>query len=79
MAEEFTLSLNYKNQELQLPAELRVYGHTHKIMVNINGAEVVFEPDEERNYRAIVPEANMSKMDVELLTKVAGELEEAFK
>jgi hypothetical protein len=33
-------------------------GFVHKIHVLIEGIEVVYEPDEERNYRAIVSEAD---------------------
>ena len=52
MPESFLLSVQYKNEKKQFESELRVFGYTHKIAVNVNGTEIIFEPDEERNYRA---------------------------
>ena len=31
-----------------------ILGYTLKISVDVNGTEVLFEPDEERNYRAVM-------------------------
>lgn|SRR5258706_3724631 len=44
MAESFTLVVNYKGKEYQLNSELRVFGYTHKIAINIEGEEILFEP-----------------------------------
>ena len=49
MAESFTLVVNYEGKEYQLDSELRVFGYTHKIAVNLVGGEILFEPDEESN------------------------------
>ena len=38
-----------------LKASLVVTGYTHKFNVDVNGQIIVFEPDEERNYRAVIP------------------------
>lgn len=81
MAEAFELAVYYKDQPLEFPAELRLFGHTHKIAVTVNSIEVIFEPDEERNYRALISEADLhkSRIDVALLAAIAAELEAAFK
>ena len=81
MPESFLLSVKYKNEVKQFESELRVFGYTHKIAVNVNGTEVIFEPDEERNYRAVLPENadDQKPPDIELLKAIAGELEAAFK
>jgi len=36
-------------------AKLIVTGYTHKFGVDVNGQNIIFEPDEERNYRAVIP------------------------
>jgi len=81
MAEAFTLTVLYKGEQKILDAELRVMGYTHKIAVNINDLEVMFEPDEERNYRAVVSDIdiNKNKIDIELLKLIAAELEANLK
>ena len=78
MAEAFTLVVNYKGKEYQLESELRVFGYTHKIAINLEGAEILFEPDEERNYRAVIPEGSKIEIDIGLIQAIAKELEVAF-
>jgi hypothetical protein len=81
MTEDFTLNVEYHNKTRELKAELRMMGYTHKIMVLVDGQEFIFEPDEERNYRAVLPEnvENQKLPDIELLKAIAAELEAAFK
>ncbi len=81
MGEGFTLTVIYKGEQKILDAELRVMGYTHKIAVNINDLEVLFEPDEERNYRAVVSDTDINKkqIDVELIKLIAAELEANLK
>ena len=80
MAESFTLVVNYEGKEYQLDSELRVFGYTHKIAVNLLGGEILFEPDEERNYRAVIPksEGSTTKIDIGLIQAIIKELEAAF-
>ena len=53
-----------KDQEWQFESELRIFAYTHKISDNVNGTEIIFEPDEERNYRAVLPEPEINKSKV---------------
>ena len=80
MAELFTLVVGYKGKEYHLDSELRVYGYTHKIAINIEGEEILFEPDEERNYRAVIPdyEGSKTKIDIALIQAITKELGAAF-
>ena len=80
MVESVTLVVNYKGKEYQLESELRVFGYTHKIAINLEGAEILFEPDEERNYRAVIPnyEGSKTKIDIGLIQAITKELEAAF-
>jgi len=80
MAEAFTLVVDYKGKEYQFESELRVFGYTHKIAINLEGAEILFEPDEEGNYRAVIPdyEGSKTKIDIGLIQAIIKELEAAF-
>ena len=81
MSESFTLTVHYKGEERSFDSELRVMGYTHKIAVNIDGTEVLFEPDEERNYRAVLSEKDINKKDIDaqLIGLIAAELEANLK
>ena len=54
MSKNFDLPVWYHGEELFFPAELMQVGYTHKIKIYINETDIWFEPDEERNYRAVV-------------------------
>lgn len=53
-------------------------GYTHKIQVQLEGITILFEPDEERYYRAVTEHQDRS-IDVGLLKAIASTLEETFK
>ena len=77
MDEPFELPVTYKGKELLFPARLLMLGYTHTFQVDVHGQEVLFEPDEERKYRAVIdPEqVESSKIDVELLKAIADAIE----
>jgi hypothetical protein len=81
MAETFVITASYKNQQQDFDAELIAFGYSYRIEVMVNEVKVIFEPDEERNYRAYVPEAGNAKNipDSLLLQAIAEALEKAFK
>ena len=76
----FTLVVNYKGKEYQVEGELSIFGYTHKIAINFEGREILFEPDEERNYRAVMPGYDSSKteIDIGLVQAISKELAAAF-
>jgi hypothetical protein len=48
--------------------------------MQVNGFDLVFEPDEERNYRVVVAEGqDAAKLDRELVQAILTELENVFK
>lgn len=79
--ESFTFSVLYKGQERNFDAALQQYGYSYRITITIDGVDIFFEPDEERNYRAILPDAagNKKEIDPKLLQVIATRLEEIFK
>ncbi len=80
MYEPFDLPVLNKGEELLFPARLQQVGYTHRIVVDVNGQEVFFEPDEERNYRAIIEQDKLSKQtSIELLRTIAEAIETILK
>lgn len=81
MPENFELPLWYNGKEIMLPAEFQPWGYTHRITVFVEDFPFVFEPDEEKNYRAIIFEQNRKKaekIDQQLLQAIAETLQELF-
>jgi hypothetical protein len=77
MNDPFELPVIFNGKEMMFQSQLQQYGYVHKLKINVNGNEVMFEPDEERQYRAIVsPEAGekIKQTDIELLKLIAEAL-----
>lgn len=78
MDDVFLLPVTYKGEELELETQLRPWGYTYRFEVQVNGVPVQFEPDEERNYRALIApeqvEAKGSQLSIELLQAIALQL-----
>ena len=58
------------------------YGTSYKLEVEIDGTKVLFEPDEERNWRAMISYEDVQankKMDTGLLELIARELDAILK
>ncbi|MDB5233006.1 MAG: hypothetical protein JWN76_3811 [Chitinophagaceae bacterium] len=76
--ETFTIPVIYNGTEQNFEASLEVFGYTHKIRVEVNGTPLFFEPDEERNYRALIPydQAKLqNNIDKKLVTAIGEALE----
>ncbi|HEY0055274.1 MAG TPA: hypothetical protein VGB63_07955 [Pedobacter sp.] len=74
MDELLKIPIEYKGEEIEFEAKLILYGYIHRLVVDIEGVEIHFEPDEERQYRAILPDAAIEKNqlpNVELVKKIA--------
>ena len=75
MEDSFSIDVDFRGKEYSFEARLVAVGYTHKIRILLNGVEVTFEPDEERNYRAILNSSDQSsirEVDIELI-KAVGE------
>lgn len=76
MYDTFELPVAYKNETLMMPAQLVQTGYTHGFKVDVDGQEILFEPDEEGNYRALV-KADESQQEIrtDLLESIARAIE----
>ena len=82
MVEDFKIPVLYNNQRLNFPAQLLRYAYSYKIEVDVEGTLVYFEPDEERNWRAMVGQEEVSvnrNLNRELLKAIATSIEEIVK
>lgn len=82
MDEGFDINILYNDEELTFPCKLLKFGYSYKIEVDLHGTKILFEPDEETRWRALVSyeEINSTKkIDKSLLTTVASTLDELLK
>ncbi len=82
MEEGFELPVIFNNTPLNFPARLLNYGYSYKLEVEIEGIKVLFEPDEERNWRALLSEQDLNankKISIALLKAIASSIEEIVK
>jgi len=54
--DEFELPVTFSGQELSFPAHLAQLGYTYRVTVQLADGQLIFEPDEERNWRAVADE-----------------------
>ena len=82
MDDDLEVPVSYKNQELIFYAKFFQFGYSYKFEVDVNGVLIFFEPDEERNFRAMVDPANDHgnyNIDKELIQLIAETLAEMLK
>ncbi|RYY13196.1 MAG: hypothetical protein EOO04_32310 [Chitinophagaceae bacterium] len=82
MDTDFEITLQYKGTELLLQAHYVSTGYSYKINVEINGRIISFEPDEERNFRALLNEEDLAardSIDKKLVEAIALQLVELFR
>lgn len=82
MESEFLLPVSLEEKVLELPAKIVQFGYVVKLEVEIKGKIVTFEPDEERNWRAVMEFEDLiagKKVKKDLLEAVAGMIEDITK
>jgi hypothetical protein len=78
MNEPFDLPVLYKDKEIAFPAQLQQTRYAYRFAVDVYGQEIFFEPDEERNYRAMIDPEQLEGnkiTDIELLQAIAITIE----
>lgn len=78
MDEPFLIPVSYMGKELEYEGRLHLSGYLHKIEIDVEGISVMFEPDEERSYRALVSQEQMEKskhLNAGLLEAIANQLD----
>lgn len=55
MDQDFEIPVSYKNNELLIPAALRLQGYTYRIEAVVEGITLYFERDDAGEFRALLP------------------------
>jgi hypothetical protein len=77
MDDSFEIPVTYAGSELLFEARLRPGGYLTLIEIDVKGHTIIFEPDEEGNYRAVIPFGtyiNGDEPKSALLAEIAGVL-----
>lgn len=78
MNESFELPVQFGDKTILLPAELKIWGYSHRILVTWEEQIIIFEPDEERNYRAFIE--NIEKRPaLEIVKAITESIESLFR
>lgn len=78
MDETFELPVYFNGTDLLLPAQLQTWGYSHRILVTLPEQVVIFEPDEERNYRAVLTDTQKTP-NLQLVQSVVTAIESLFR
>lgn len=82
MEETFVLTVEHNGKQLNLDTQFMRVGYTYKFKVLVDGVEVYFEPDEQGEFRAVLPEGMDDKarknIDLSLLSNISDMLKEAL-
>ena len=84
MQDDFSITIPYKGKDREFNVRVMVTGYTYKFFVVIDETEIIFEKDEEGNYRAMKAQPfegrpGNKEMDVELLKLIQQTIEKAFE
>jgi hypothetical protein len=52
--DDLVLPITYGGEDIELPLKMYAYGYTFRVEIMIGKTPVIFEPDEEGSYRALV-------------------------
>lgn len=78
MEEPFVIDIEYQGRQMEFEAALKPRGYTYRIEVIVEEVPVMFEPDEERHYRAMVEPEHQgaaAPLKPDMLQKIAARLE----
>lgn len=81
MSETIVITVPYRGADKEVALEWQPMGYTHRFKALIDDVEVYFEPDEEKNYRVVIPpevQDSSAKINKELIQAVATVLQETL-
>ena len=70
MPDQFKIGINYKNEDKEFPVTIVRLSYSYQLHVNVNEESLVFEPDENREFRWI----KMSRQKEDKIKKLNAEL-----
>jgi len=79
MEEGFKLNVSYKDKEYELETKFVRIGYVHQFHVCIDNSTLIFEFDEERNYRVIDATNSAKQLDNILIEKIVEKISSLHK
>jgi len=79
MDQPFDLPVVMNGNEIIYPARLIKRVYSYKIHVQVDEQEIVFEPDEERNFRAIIENSDKRQVRIEIVKAIGEALEKYLR
>jgi hypothetical protein len=82
METEFYIPVNMDGTEIHFPAKVVHFGFTIRLEIEIENLIVTFEPDEERNWRAVLGFEDLvtgKKVNREMLKLIAAKISQLTK
>jgi len=78
--DSFLIPVYYKGLEQQFPASLQQRGYLPTLHINIYGTTVIFERDEEGNWRALVTAEEKGRLpDTQLLQAISETIDDILR
>lgn len=71
------IPVTYKGEEYSFPAKVIGFGYTYRLEIKLGDNIVLLEPDEERNYRAIMDPSkdhSFSTKEMEMIKEIIAVL-----
>ena len=75
MEHYFQLPVSFKGEEKSFYGRLVTFAYDYKFFVNVDGQEIIFEPDNERNLRALDERTSAKLIDIDLVKQIGNILE----
>lgn len=79
MEEGFKLNVSYKDKEYELETKFVRIGYIHQFHVSIDNSTLIFEFDEERNYRVIDAGNSARQFDSGLIEMIVQKISSLHK
>jgi hypothetical protein len=78
MESQFPLEITLNDRNVEFTCTLSPWGYTHQIHVNVDGRDIIFEPDENRKYRAILKDQDVgliNNQEKEIIAQITRTLD----
>jgi hypothetical protein len=78
VSDTITLPVTFEGKEYEFETSLVPFGYLHRLIITVEGVELSFEMDEERNYRVIDTSQNpraVSRIEPGLLQAIVEKLQ----
>ena len=68
----FDIVIEHRGMTRTFSVSFGKYGYSYRFTIDVNGEEIVFEPDEERNLRAMTTSSSQSNSTTRELVELIG-------